>query len=177
MFSTGEATPGVLCVQFWTVWYKRDMDIQEKVQWRATKMLKRLEQLWYKERLRDLGLFSLEKTQGDLTHVHKSLMKEVKKMEPGSSQRYPLPTTQNKDNIKARSGYSWPSPGQLRVSSGLEFPPPLWAAVPMLDHLHDKNIFLIVHWNFPCYSLCPLAFILSLSVCQKCVAPLPLQPH
>jgi len=40
--------------------YQRDMEIQQKVQCRATKMMVRLEHLPM-NRLRELGLFSLEK--------------------------------------------------------------------------------------------------------------------
>ncbi|GAB0180958.1 mitochondrial enolase superfamily member 1 [Grus japonensis] len=59
---------GKYCIQLWGPQDKEDMELLERVQKKATKMMRGLEHLSYGDRLRDFGLFSLEKRRfwGDL---------------------------------------------------------------------------------------------------------------
>ena len=54
-------------IQIWSPQHRRDMDLLEHVQGRTAKMIQGMEHLIHEDRLRELGLLSLEKRfQGDL---------------------------------------------------------------------------------------------------------------
>ena len=61
------------CVQAWNPFYKRDIELLEKVQRRATKVIKGLGNLKYEDRLQKCNLTTLEKrrSRGDLIQTYK----------------------------------------------------------------------------------------------------------
>jgi len=70
------------CIQLWSPQHKKDMELLERVQRRATKKIQGLAHLPYEERLREVGLFSLEKRrlQGNLITAFQYLQGPIAKM-------------------------------------------------------------------------------------------------
>jgi len=66
---------GLNSVQFWAPQFRKDEELLERVQWGAAGMVGRLEHLSYGGRMRELGLFSLERRglRGDLINAYKYL--------------------------------------------------------------------------------------------------------
>jgi len=69
------------CVQMWSPQYRRDVELLDRVQKRATKMIQGMEHVLCEDGLGELGLCSMEerKLWGDLRAAFQYLMKAVRK--------------------------------------------------------------------------------------------------
>ena len=61
------------CIQAWRPYHRGDIDMLERVQRRATKLVPSLRRLSYEDRLKQLNMYSLERRsmRGDMIQVYK----------------------------------------------------------------------------------------------------------
>ncbi len=87
------------CVQVWSPHYKKDIECLEKVQRRATRLVRGLENISYERRLKVLDLFTLQqrRVRGDLIETYKII--------------------QGKENVEASKFFTSAETGHLRGNS------------------------------------------------------------
>lgn len=122
------------CIQFWALWFKRDMDILERVQQRATKMVSGLEHFLHEERLAEQAMLSLENLGAFLAVCTSTWREGARGIESGSFQ---VCSVSNQEaQLKHR---------RLKVSIRKDF-----FTVRATDHSHrfSKEVWNLCPWRY-----------------------------